>query len=295
MLIVLTANSMIAQGFYDKDDASENSLTVAVIGDPQYGFPSGTDPEPSLGNAITTYEDLKTLVYEFLAILGDVIQPNNMFWEYHEKYTIGMATRPLHMINGNASFYLGVDNFTEHTGQTLDPYKVVEQGIRFIFLHTTGVQTHVGAERSNDNHQCAVGEKAMEWLKDELAEDTKSTTVVFFHAPVFNTTYDSTERMRMVESEEMRTLLESYANVKIFANGHVHYPYGATDSKDRGQYMRSGDLLYISVGRPPNTMFFNFEQNKIEIRVRDNKNKKWHDDFGYTYEVETTLKPKGKF
>ena len=58
MLIVLTANSMIAQGFYDKNDASENALTVAIIGDPQYGFPSGTDPEPSLGNAITTYEDL---------------------------------------------------------------------------------------------------------------------------------------------------------------------------------------------------------------------------------------------
>lgn len=290
IITLLFVMGLIAQSF--KDSVTTDALTVALIGDPQYGFPSGTDPEPSLGNAIATYEDLKTLDYEFLAILGDVIQPNNMFWEYHEKYTIGMATRPLHMINGNASFYLGVDNFTEHTGQSLDPYKVVERGIRFIFLHTTGVHTHEGAKNPNDNHQCAVGKKAMNWLRKELDADTTSTTVVFFHAPIFNTTYESTERMRMYESEEMRTLLESHSNVKIFANGHTHYPYGATDSEGRGQYKRSRDLLYISVGRPPNTMFFNFEQDKIEIKVRDNKAKKWHTDFGYTYEVETSLQTK---
>jgi len=92
----------------------------------------------------------------------------------------------------------------------------------------------------------------------------------------------------------MKALLESHANVKLFANGHVHYPYGAIDSQDRGQYKRSGNLLYISVGRPPNTMFFNFEKDRIVIRVRDNKAQKWHTEFGYVYEVETTLQPELK-
>ena len=272
---------------------STDALTVALIGDPQYGFPTGTDPEPSLGNAIITFEDLKTVDHEFLAVLGDIIQPNNMFWQYHHEYTMGMATRPVHLICGNAECYLGPTKFTEETGLSLDPYKVVERGIRFIFLQTTGVETAEGSP-PNDNHQCAVGEKAMDWLRKELAADTNSTTVVFFHAPIFNTTYGSTERMRMVESEEMKALLESHANVKLFANGHVHYPYGAIDSQDRGQYKRSGNLLYISVGRPPNTMFFNFEKDRIVIRVRDNKAQKWHTEFGYVYEVETTLQPELK-
>ena len=263
---------------------SPDRLTVAVIGDPQYGFPSGTDPQPSLDNAILTFEDLKTVPHEFLAVLGDVIQPNNMFWRYHHEYTMGMATRPVHLINGNASFYLGANNFTEETGQTLDPYKVMERGIRFIFLHTTGV-----GSLPNSNHQCVVGKKAMDWLRQELAADTTSTTVVFFHAPIANTTYNSTENMRMVESVEMKTLLESHANVKIFANGHVHYPYGAIDSEGRGQYRRSGNLLYISVGRPPDTLFLNFEKDKIDIRVRNNKKKEWYAEYGYTYDLETTL------
>jgi len=266
-------------------------LTIAIIGDPQYGFPSGTDPEPSLGNAIITFEDLKTVPHDFFVVLGDLIQPNNKFWRYHHEYTVGMATRPLYLINGNAECYLGPTKFTEETGLLLDPYKVVERGIRFVFLQTTGVETAEGSP-PNDNHQCAVGEKAMDWLRKELAADTRSTTIVFFHAPIFNTTYGSTERMRMVESEKMRTLLESHANVKLFANGHVHYPYGAIDGQDRGQYKRSGNMLYMSVGRPPNTLFLNIEKDKIEIRVRDNKEKKWHTQFGYVYDVVTTLKPK---
>ena len=57
---------------------STDPLTVAIIGDPQYGFPSGTDPEPSLGNAIITFEDLKTVPHDFFVVLGDIIQPNNM-------------------------------------------------------------------------------------------------------------------------------------------------------------------------------------------------------------------------
>lgn len=270
-----------------------DSLTVAIIGDPQYGFPTGTDPEPSVGDAIATYEDLKTVPHDFFVVLGDLIQPNNMFWEYHQKYTVGMAARPLYFINGNASFYLGEDNFTEHTGQPLDPYKVVERGIRFIFLHTTGVQTPAGSENPNDNHQCAVGEKAMGWLKKELAADTNATTFVFFHAPIEGTTYDSTERMSMVESAEMRKLLMKHSNVKLFANGHTHYPYGgATGGEGRGGYKMEGHLLHVSVGRPPNTMFFNIEKDKIEIRIRDNKAKKWHTEFGYVYDVKTTLQSK---
>ena len=268
-------------------------LTVAIIGDPQYGFPTGTDPEPSVSDAIATYEDLKTVPHDFFVVLGDLIQPNNMFWEYHQKYTVGMATRPLYFINGNASFYLGEDNFTEHTGQSLDPYKVVERGIRFIFLHTTAVQTPADSENQNDNHQCAVGEKAMDWLKKELAADTHTTTFVFFHAPIEGTTYDSTERMSMVESAEMRELLMKHANVKLFANGHTHYPYGgATGGEGRGGYKMEGHLLHVSVGRPPNTMFFNIQKDKIDIRIRDNKEKKWHTEFGYVYDVETTLEPK---
>ena len=95
----------------------------------------------------------------------------------------------------------------------------------------------------------------------------------------------------MVESAEMRILLGSHPNVKLFANGHTHYPYGATDGSGRDGYKMEGHLLHVAVGRPPNTMFFNIEKDKIEIRIRDNKAKKWHTEFGYVYDAETTLQP----
>jgi Icc-related predicted phosphoesterase len=269
----------------------EDRLIVALIGDPQYGFPTGTDPQPAVGNAILTFDDLKDVRHDFLVVLGDLVQPYNIFWRYHHKYTMGMATRPVYLISGNADFYLTPKIFTEETGLSLDPYKVVKRGVRFIFLHTTGVKTGIGSPE-NDNHQCEVGKRAMDWLKKELASDTTSTTIVFFHAPVGNTTYDSTERMRMVESEEVRALFNEYTNVKIFANGHVHYPYGATDSEGRGQYKREKHVLHISVGRPPDTLFLNIEKDRIYIRVRNNKERKWHTKYSYIYDTETTLQPK---
>ncbi|RKX33250.1 MAG: hypothetical protein DRP64_21070, partial [Verrucomicrobia bacterium] len=282
-------NLEVAEDGAARYDGSPDRLTVALIGDPQYGFPSGTDPQPALDDARLTFEDLKTVPHDFFVVLGDLIQPNHVFWYYHHEYTVGMATRPLYLINGNASFYLGSEVYTEETGISLDPYKVVERGIRFIFLHTTGVQTPAGSSNPTDNHQCLVGEKAMDWLREELSADTNSTTFVFFHAPIEDTTYDSTERMSMVESEEMRILLGSHPNVKIIANGHTHYPYGATDGSGRANYKMEGDLLNICVGRPPNTMFINIEQDKIEIRIRDNQAKQWHTQFGYVYDVETSL------
>ncbi len=76
---------------------SPERLTVAMIGDPQYGIPFGTDPQPALDNSILTFEDLKTVPRDFFVVLGDIIQPNNMFWRYHHEYTVGMATRSLYL------------------------------------------------------------------------------------------------------------------------------------------------------------------------------------------------------
>lgn len=281
----------------------KDKLVAALIGDPQYYHDPPNDTNiyshfASLDNAISTFDDLKDVPHDFLVVLGDLVWPHPNFWYYHHEYTVKMATRPLYLISGNAEFYLAdtAGNFTKQTGLSLDPYKVVNRGIRFIFLHTTGVKTGKG-QRPGDHHQCQMGEKAMDWLKKELASDTKSTTIVFFHAPIFNTTYDSGgligERHRMVESEEMRALFEKYPDVKVFANGHLHYHnYGEIDSEGRGQYKLEGNVLHITVGQPPNTLFLIIEKEKIYTLLRNNKTKEWYAKYGYTYNVETTLQPK---
>jgi hypothetical protein len=57
--MAVSLSCMVMQAVTEADPqrvtaVSPDRLTVAIIGDPQYGFPSGTDPQPALGNAILT-------------------------------------------------------------------------------------------------------------------------------------------------------------------------------------------------------------------------------------------------
>jgi len=54
----------------------------------------------------------------------------------------------------------------------------------------------------------------------------------------------------------------------------------------------SGVAVQAKEAGPPDPLFLNIEKDKIDIRVRNNESKEGHSDFGYTYDVETTLQPK---
>ncbi len=65
----------------DVNYGESNKLIVAMLGDRQFGFPTGVDPEPAISNAVFNMMDLSNLKHDFFIIAGDLRHPNTMFWQ----------------------------------------------------------------------------------------------------------------------------------------------------------------------------------------------------------------------
>jgi len=274
----------------DVNYGETNKLIVAMIGDSQFGFPSGNNPEPSLSNAVLTMADLSNLTHDFFIVAGDLIQPNVIFWPYHHKYIEDMAARPQYLIAGNAEYYLTLENYAKETGFPMGGYTVEKRGIRFIFLNTT-------AASGKTAHICHAGEAQMKWFRKELASNTNITTFIIFHAPMLNSTYGSHEKNEfyMKESAEMRNLFTQYPNIVFIGNGHMHHQYtNPPDSFDRDSFAVEGNVLYASLPRPPQSFFVEIYNDKIMIRPRNSQNKVWDsvELYGTNHIVNTTLTAK---
>jgi len=263
-----------------------NRVVVALLGDTQFGFPKGV-ADPAVQVVRPTMADLQDLTHDFLAILGDLVQTDR-YWPYHHDEIESKAVRPLYLIGGNAEYYYGLDRFVEHTGFSAQGYVVRLRGLRFIFLTVNDVS-------GETDHICHIGAEQMAWLRRELAADSESSTAVFFHAPLTNTTTGSLpeREMYIYETDALRRLFREYPCIVLFANGHLHRGYGPVAAPRRNSpYMIEDGVLHVSVGRPPHTCVAEFAGDGITIRVRDNRTRTWCPGWGTTHRVPLTLKPK---
>ena len=266
-----------------------NQLVVALMGDPQLHM----NPR-SLDHAKTAMDDLAELPHDFLVVLGDLVQNKPEYFADYERLILRPSTRPVYSIAGNAELGAGLDAYQKCTELPLY-YTIYRRGIRFIFTSVTAVT-------GPKTHICNLGDEQLAWLRRELASDTKSTTVIAFHAPVFETTWRSEDRealpfpgsMYLKESAEMRAMFNRHPNVRLYVHGHLHHAYGVRDEFGRGEYCLDGGVLHISVGATTNnrgsSVLF-IGPDKIVAKVRDHANRRWRDEFEFTLPVETTLKP----
>jgi 3',5'-cyclic AMP phosphodiesterase CpdA len=271
----------------DAQYVDQDNLVSVLMGDPQLHM----NPR-SLEHAETAMTDLARLPHDFLAVLGDLVQNKAEYFEDYDRLILQAATKPVYSIAGNAELGAGLEAYQKCSGLPLY-YAIYRRGIRFIFTSVTGVT-------GPKTHICNLGAKQLAWLEKELASDTKSTTVIMFHAPVFETTWRSEDRealpfpgsMYMKESARIRELLAQYANVKVYAHGHLHHAYGVRDEFGRGEYCLEDGVLHISVGATTNnrgSSVLNFAKDRIVAQVRDHGKKAWRDEFEYTLPVETTF------
>jgi len=266
-----------------------NQLVVALMGDPQLHM----NPR-SLEHAKTAMDDLADVPHDFLAVLGDLVQNKPEYFADYERIILKPSTRPVYSVAGNAELGAGLDAYQKCTGLPLY-YTIYRRGIRFIFISVTAVT-------GPKTHICNLGDKQLAWLRRELASDVKSTTVIAFHAPVFETTWHSEDReatpfpgsMYLKESAEMRAMFAQYPNVRLFVHGHLHHAYGVRDEFGRGEYCLENGVLHISVGATANnrgSSVLLIGQDKIVAKVRDHANGRWRDEFEFKLPVDTTLKP----
>lgn len=266
-----------------------NQLVVVLLGDPQIPMVPETP-----ANVRTAMDDIISIEHDFIVVAGDLVQNKAIYYEDYNNLIVQKSVKPVFSLAGNGD--MGADPslgaYQDATG--FPPYYTIyKKGVRFIFLSVTSTS-------GNGKHICHLGSEQLTWLTNELNADTNSTTVIFFHAPVFETTWHSEDReqerfpgsMYLYESTEMRNLFNDHSNIKIYAHGHLHHQYGIVDKFGRGNYYKEGNVLHISVGATANNqgssvLFIN--DNEIVVKVRDHQNQTWQNSYEYTYPLTTTL------
>lgn len=264
-------------------------LVVALMADPQLHMNPHT-----FDHAKTAMDDLAEVPHDLLVVLGDLVQNKPEYYADYERLILRRSTRPVYSVAGNAELNAGLEAYQECAGLPLY-YTIYRRGIRFIFTSVTAVT-------GPKTHICNLGDEQLDWLRRELASDTKSTTVITFHAPVFETTWRSEDRealpfpgsMYLKESAETREMLARYPNVRLYVHGHLHHAYGVRDDFGRGEYCLEGGVLHISVGATANnrgSSVLVIGRDKIVAKVRDHAKGRWRDELEFTLNGETTLKP----
>jgi hypothetical protein len=276
-------------GNHERWAPSRDDLVVLIMGDPQIAMVPETPAHVTKAMA-----DILTLEHSFLAVLGDLVQNEAEYYDDYRRLVLDRAKKPVFSVAGNGDVGAGLKAYQRATGLGLY-YTVYRRGIRFIFTSTTAMS---GRAR----HICHLGPDQMTWLRAELARDTQSTTVILSHAPVFETTFHSEDRrdkpfpgsMYLHESPDLCRLFGRYANIKVFASGHLHHRYGTADEHGRSQYAARGNVLHISVGATANgqgSVALYIGRDVIAARVRDHEHQRWIHEYQYVVPTKTTLRP----
>ncbi len=262
-------------------------LVIALMGDPQIPMVPQTR-----AHVRTAMEDLRGIPCDFLAVLGDLVQNQAKYYADYRDLILKPATWPVLSLAGNGDCGAGLAAYQKATRLPLY-YAIKRRGIRFLFLST--VRTS-----GKHKHICHLGKEQMTWLEHELAKETDATTVLFSHAPIFETTWHSGDRsgekmpgsMYLAESEAIRKLFKKHSNIKLFAHGHLHHRYDVRDEYNRSGYCLKNGVLHVSVGATANgqgsSVLF-VEPECLVVRVRDHAHKRWDDRFRHVLNVTTTL------
>ena len=271
----------------DHTAVDKKALHVLLMGDPQFNQKPRT-PE-FVGNAMA---DIAEIPHDLMAVLGDLAQNRRELYRVYEEGVLTRATRPVYSLPGNGDVGAGLQFYKECTGFPLY-YGLRLRGIRFLFLGTLGMA-------GKNRHICTLGEKQTAWLTEQLDHDQRTTTIIFSHAPVFETTWHSEDRsekkfpgsMYLNESTEVRALLKKHDNVVVFAHGHLHHPWHLKDEHGRGAFHLEDGVTHVSVAASANNQggaLLSVEKGRIVIRVRDHANRKWLKKFERVHKVDTTL------
>lgn len=267
-------------------------LVVGLMGDPQLVM---TPETPA--HVETAMADLAGIPHDFLAVLGDLAQNKAEFYRDYLESVVRPSRTPVFSLAGNGDLGAGLEAYQKATGLPLY-YRVYRRGIRFIFTSTVSMTGEA-------KHICGLEDEQLTWLRNELAADTKATTIIFSHPPVFETTWHSEDRfeqpfpgsMYLKESAEMRALFREHPNIKLFAHGHLHHRYGVKDEFGRGGYHEEDGVLHVSVGATANGLgssFLCIDQAGITVKVRDHEKHAWRPEFERRHEVATTFKKEAR-
>ncbi len=271
-------------------EAPGRPLVLALMGDPQMHM-----RETTSADVTTAMSDLATIEHDALVVLGDLVHNRAEYYDDYRRLILDRSDVPVYSIAGNADRNAGLEAHEEATGRPLN-YVIRERGVRMIFLSVVGTT-------GDGNHICQMGPEQLAWLEAELGADTTSTTLVFFHAPMFETTWRSGDRsdepppqsLYLAESAQVGALFAAHPNVRFYASAHIHtYDLGEVDDEGRGGYAMDDGVLHTIVPTTANnkgSRVLYLSRDEVLVRVRDHATGRWLDEHEYIDRRGTSLQP----
>lgn len=241
-------------------------------------------------------DDLATLDHDLHVVAGDLVQGHASFYPLYRSLILERARRPVRSLSGNGDVGAGLDHYYAATGFP-DIHDHYLRGVRFIYLGTTSMSPLP----PGGYHICHLGDAQLHALAQMLSEDLHTTTVVFGHAPLKDTTYRSSfepglNEMWLHESEALQRLFAAHPNVVFYGSGHVHYDYGRVDSLGQdGWYLdRARGVVHHAIGDSctgHGSTMMEIGEAGITLKVRDHRDGAgvWRHDMERAYAVPTTL------
>lgn len=223
-------------------NSSEAQLKIGVFADCQYSFYENSktrfyqNSKHKLEECVSTFNAQKL---NFVLGLGDFIDKD--FRSYDSILPVlNLSKHPVYHVIGNHDLAVDATDFEKvphKLGLQKNYYSFTEKGWHFIFLNgneitlnTNDTQVKMQAQKmlqeltdsgkpNNQNWNGGLGDVQLHWLKNQLdrAEKNKEKVAVFCHYPVY-----PLEIHCLWDYEKVIQLLQNYAMVKIWLNGHNH-------------------------------------------------------------------------
>ncbi len=272
---------------------AENYYHLVILGDPHL---PGKEPEIKrlVVDTINLWNDVTGVV-----VLGDICSTAGIQEEYdYAQKFFSTLKKTMYFINGNHDYRYIWDAQTQRhrTAYKEIQIKKLEQ-FKKTFIHRPDpyylekiggyLLIFLAVDKIESEYLATISEKQMNWLSSQLEENKKLTTIVFFHAPLNGTLFDSENKnynqpKYIAQPEDkIKELLKKNSQIFLWISGHTHTsPFQKSYASEINLYENQVMNIHNSPMNPTKdgiiwTNSLYLYPDKVVIRTYNHKLNEW--------------------
>lgn len=240
---------------------------------------------------INTWQDV-----DKVAVVGDLVAQTGDEEEYtYVKEYFAAVHQEVLPINGNHDFTyqdslspsgkLVKANAEERTAK-LQRFKETFGLSELFYCRRAGsfLLIFLGPDKVENAHLTELSERQLEWFKAQLAENPKTPTIVFFHAPLMGTLLNYNKEVNtpnfIAQPEALISqLINENPQILLWVSGHTHTPL--TNESYAAEINKFGTCLNIhNADMDRETIWTNslyLYQDKVVVKTFNHKTRLWED------------------
>ena len=247
LLTVVLAGSVLFSPALVNAEKEKNYQRIVVVGDAHYPSKTSESKNPELRakkieQKLQAVEDIDSWPdVDLVVFTGDMVARLGNQEDYAEaKKFVDKFTKPVTFITGNHEFRYA-DTLSkkgklrkctpEFRQEKLERFKTVFQMPELYYTKQAApyLLVFLSADRTDDAFTTGISDEQLKWLDTTLSVYSNQPTIIFFHAPLagtllpYNTEVNTVTRVAQPE-EEIKRILTSHPQVKLWVSGHTHTP-----------------------------------------------------------------------